>query len=1166
MHVHNGWPFFPQVQLLSKRVFVGEWSWHRHGLPPETGAQILPCNHPQKARNRSEVDTEWTCCWNWSDANSTAQQSKTVCDSRITWELALHIERGVLAVLWWILRWFSLNQSSSEFSFGEFLIHGSTKLCAFRILSLVISAELERKFVFISATNDDLFTVEAMHDLCHFEHQHLQPYLGLHTKNCTLKNGTRRPTERKLRCRSHSLPLYTMLLTGKQSCSSIDESDIRTVKNLLAKCFPLYKKGHLSQKTHEHSPKFQDCYRDGLVFKIFHYIVDSSFMQIAEGHVVVRKLQHTLMVVQSSHNSTGFIDYFKAVFHDKNPVFGSVQMVGFFQTLGMKLRLFASYISDELWLFGLAASFILLIELLYLQSVVILLATLLNIIFSFNMTYMCYHVIFGIEFFPFMNLLAAVVIIAIAADDVFIFCDTWNKIKRDICGNKREITEQELPVLVCLTFKHATAAIMVTSFTTAAAFYANCVSNITAVKCFGIFSGTIILANFLLMVTWTPSAVILVEKMSLKLSKKSTCKESSVLKQTAELFHRFERKMFKVIFPAVVREGWFILILVFAFLSVSGFVLIFYWPKLHLPQTKYIRMFVRGPATMIERYETDLEKYFEFARKDYDSGEMKIQFVWGMQPKDNGGVFDADPTKGATLLPVPSFNMTSIEAQLWLIKSCHSMMSQDFFVNSTCMFDFYSEMLRTKCSDPKYGAFLQPCCDIESFPVEPSKLERCLPILDGMAYVLMTQKSRQRNYDFISIGMCGRPIFDGTTNLPRAFFMNVRTKVTMTTSYPDNKQKFAKLDEFASSLLTTAPPELTPGWWGSYPDLMLYDLQMALEFGVIISIAVSLAVTLPMMLLTSLNFIVTIVAGVTIIFVISATLGALVLCGWELNIIESITLSLAVGLSIDFTIHYGVAFKMSDKNFAKDKVTDSLSKVGSAVAMAALTTFAAGLAMMPTRIISYYELGTFLMVVMTFSWCFSTFFFLSICCVTGSLSNFCQISCSSLKGASSALRGLCRGWQTPRDNQLLCSPRTGGDDILLDDPYNGVEFTDQDDVPILMWFAALCSQLKLAAEQPLVFGSFHIIQHAQPITVCFVRGTTTHIFILSWQRQLRWPPNFTQDISNLHPTIHIINDTTWLHFPVFRLELKQIHTRCPIPKHSFSHQLKCWQTRQVNKQ
>ncbi len=78
-------------------------------------------------------------------------------------------------------------------------------------------------------------------------------------------------------------------------------------------------------------------------------------------------------------------------------------------------------------------------------------------------------------------------IIAVAADDVFIFYDMWLHFKEEC--SKTTGKQNLLVVAMSKTFKHATASILVTSFTTAAALLSNCTSNITALKAFGLFSG-----------------------------------------------------------------------------------------------------------------------------------------------------------------------------------------------------------------------------------------------------------------------------------------------------------------------------------------------------------------------------------------------------------------------------------------------------------------------------------------------------------------------------------------------------------------------------------------------------------------------------------------------------------------------------------------------------
>ena len=59
-------------------------------------------------------------------------------------------------------------------------------------------------------------------------------------------------------------------------------------------------------------------------------------------------------------------------------------------------------------------------------------------------------------------------------------------------------------------------------------------------------------------------------------------------------------------------------------------------------------------------------------------------------------------------------------------------------------------------------------------------------------------------------------------------------------------------------------------------------------------------------------------------------------------------------------------------------------------------SFVSGLMMMPATVLAYFQLGQFLMLVMVFSWFYSTFIFLSICAVIGPKDNFGQLSISNL--------------------------------------------------------------------------------------------------------------------------------------------------------------------------
>lgn len=185
------------------------------------------------------------------------------------------------------------------------------------------------------------------------------------------------------------------------------------------------------------------------------------------------------------------------------------------------------------------------------------------------------------------------------------------------------------------------------------------------------------------------------------------------------------------------------------------------------------------------------------------------------------------------------------------------------------------------------------------------------------------------------------------------------------------------MDAWITEELRYAPAGLSHGWFIS--NLEFYDLQDSLSDGTLVAMALSVAVAFSVMLLTTWNVIISLYAILSIAGTIFVTVGSLVLLGWELNVLESVTISVAVGLSVDFAVHYGVAYRLAPEPDREGKVIFSLSRMGSAIAMAALTTFVAGAMMMPSTVLAYTQLGTFMMLIMCISWAFATFLFQCMC-------------------------------------------------------------------------------------------------------------------------------------------------------------------------------------------
>ena len=156
--------------------------------------------------------------------------------------------------------------------------------------------------------------------------------------------------------------------------------------------------------------------------------------------------------------------------------------------------------------------------------------------------------------------------------------------------------EQNIPIKIWHSgcqkpCSHAALSILVTSLTTGAALFANIVSDITDIKGFGIISGTSIVINYLLMVTWIPSAVIAIEKVNNYCCAKVKC--CDCFEKFAATVKEYSETIFQKFLPACVSKAWFVWLILFLGLGIGGIVVTFVTPKLDLPTSEDFALFKR---------------------------------------------------------------------------------------------------------------------------------------------------------------------------------------------------------------------------------------------------------------------------------------------------------------------------------------------------------------------------------------------------------------------------------------------------------------------------------------------------------------------------------------------------------------------------------------------
>ncbi|CAH1792445.1 unnamed protein product [Owenia fusiformis] len=125
---------------------------------------------------------------------------------------------------------------------------------------------------------------------------------------------------------------------------------------------------------------------------------------------------------------------------------------------------------------------------------------LFSILTNFLMANLIYRVVFDFKYFGTFHILAMFIILGIGADDIFVFFDTW-----------RISAHYEYPSLahrVSDVYRKASAAMLFTSLTTAVAFFVGAGSPLLSLNSFGLFSGILVIVNYISVILFFPCVVV----------------------------------------------------------------------------------------------------------------------------------------------------------------------------------------------------------------------------------------------------------------------------------------------------------------------------------------------------------------------------------------------------------------------------------------------------------------------------------------------------------------------------------------------------------------------------------------------------------------------------------------------------------------------------------
>lgn len=449
-------------------------------------------------------------------------------------------------------------------------------------------------------------------------------------------------------------------------------------------------------------------------------------------------------------------------------------------------------------------------------------------------------------------------------------------------------------------------------------------SNITSLKCFGIYTGLVVICDFFLMITYLP-AVVMIDHLYIRprVDKcNCICKACGALplcnkccgpeeeeKKGSELGPG-ERTFQNYISPVLNKGRWFWIII----LGAVGLGLGWKSQFLKKPSTGDFQLFHAGNA--MEDYEMIYNpKFYQSAAGQGSGGGAfyPVTFVWGLEAIDNGD--NMDPYSHGS--PVwTNLDVKSPGAQNWLLDFCLQARNESWYLPlekvvakyENCFMEDFKKWVEWPCENTtsvrnwddldwmakfpsRNGDEEIPCCGM-GFPLPTNKLSYCLPRWG-------------RFFGDYNLGVFYTT--DGT-NAVKALVYNFVTNVEFTNNYGEAEELYKTLSDFETRMISSAPPNsgLDKGFMTS--QFAFYDLQKSISTGAYQSAGASAVIAFLVLMMTTRNIILTFYSTLTIIMICAVCTGVLVMDNWELNILESIIFSVAVGMSVDFVAHYSHAY------------------------------------------------------------------------------------------------------------------------------------------------------------------------------------------------------------------------------------------------------------------
>jgi hypothetical protein len=557
---------------------------------------------------------------------------------------------------------------------------------------------------------------------------------------------------------------------------------------------------------------------------------------------------------------------------------------------------------------------------------------LLQIIFGIPLAYFVYTFIAGLDFFPFLNFIGLFVAAALGADDLFVAVD---KFKNARIANPKGSTED----IAAVAFPDAASAMLLTTSTTAVAFFATCICPVPPILCFVVYCGLMIVFNYVMNILLVFPGLCLydiwlqggsrnwcvalcgkkpVEEDELESSvREATVKESGNEEpEQLTLIHRILTNYYKVL----NRFRWAVLV---AFIVAMGLCI---WTAANLKQPNSLEVSLLPEDDPLQEH-ARLREFTLYSTMF--AATAKVQIVFGLQAGDTGP--QNKPDIYSKLLLDETFNPKTEDAQLYLRNLCGRLFAQDFvsipYTGYMCPFNEFDDWLGQQfaLNDPS-EEYTNNCAGSSSLPVPEDSFDQCI----------IAWSKLSRNTSILQDG-----------GVVKIMSIDTKAKISYKISGPlDIGKNWEKFENFLLAEASSAPAgtgnpfHCAHIWWW-------WDTSKQMLNTAIGAAGIAIAFSTIIILMASRSIILTIYAEISILYVLAAATASLVGLGWELGFLESVCFAILVGISCDFILHFGHAYIHYSGSVTKEERTKyAVVHMGPSILAASFTTISAASVML----------------------------------------------------------------------------------------------------------------------------------------------------------------------------------------------------------------------------